>query len=299
VEMCNVGTIARSLAATNRRGEYNAVVLAQRLQDRQLMNQNSVASNSIDTDKASRMEQFKDVFCDIRDNNNGLEDLCGTSGPPARRNKDIDYTRTISRPLTLDVAFDVAAGTDDEEDVFALASNLYAHDLFRPIPADLLGEEDSQGQMAYLDVRSVVAKRSVAENSFNAIVGLKSRSAVDDAANPYDYMASMLEELGVTDPDERETILGEYPSYYAQMEFLTKKIYQRPGFYVNLYDKPANLGRKAAAMRAVSLIQNMDMFDSRLRTEAMLATLLELKIMDVQEDVQNRIVRMRGVGKLR
>lgn len=298
VEMCIVGTVARSLAASERRGEFNAVLLSQRLQDRQLMNRNSLAVDSTESDKKSRMKKFIGTYCDPHDNNDGLGVLCGGGGPVDRINKDIDYTYTIGRPLTLDVAFDDNTNpTDDEEDVLALASNLYAHDTFRPISPGHLAEENGQGQLTYLDVRAVIAKRSVAENSFNAIVGMKSRSAIDPAANPYDYMAVIMDELGVTDPADVTTILGENPSYYAQMEFLTKKIYQRPEFYTNLYDKPVNVDRKATAMRAISLMQNMDMFDSRLRSEAMLSVLLELKIMKIQEDVQNRILRMRGVDQ--
>jgi hypothetical protein len=78
------------------------------------------------------------------------------------------------------------------------------------------------------------------------------------------------------------------PSYYAQMEVLTKKIYQNPDFYTNLYDKPANVERKEVAMQAIGLMQKFDLFKSYLRTEASLSVLLETSIQDLQDKVQDQ-----------
>ena len=71
------------------------------------------------------------------------------------------------------------------------------------------------------------------------------------------------------------------------MELLNKKIYQRPEFYTNLYDKPANVDRMRAAMRSVGLMQKWDMFNSRLRSEMLLSVAAELELAKEQERVQN------------
>ncbi|HEY8192131.1 MAG TPA: hypothetical protein VIG74_06880, partial [Alphaproteobacteria bacterium] len=93
-------------------------------------------------------------------------------------------------------------------------------------------------------------------------------------------------------------LIDETPSYQARMELLTKKMYMDPVFYTNLYDKPANVDRKGAALRAIGLMQDMDMFKSRLRNEMALSVLLELEIQTYQESVDNRMKGLRpAAGK--
>ena len=73
------------------------------------------------------------------------------------------------------------------------------------------------------------------------------------------------------------------------MEILTKKAYQDPRFYTNLYDKPANVERKGAAIQAIGLIQKFDMLKSYLRTEASLSILLELAVEELQDEIEDAI----------
>jgi hypothetical protein len=80
------------------------------------------------------------------------------------------------------------------------------------------------------------------------------------------------------------------------MEILTKRIEQDPNFYTNLYDTPANLARKGAALRAIGLMQHMDMFKSRLRNEGILAEIVELAVDREQREVQDNMDRMRRVS---
>ena len=93
-------------------------------------------------------------------------------------------------------------------------------------------------------------------------------------------------------------LMGTNPSYYAQMEMLTKKIYQNPNFYTNLYDKPANVARKNAAMHAIGLMQKFDLFNSYLRTEASLSVILELAVVELQREVENEIGPATAEGDL-
>ena len=296
VGMCEFGSVTRSLAASERRGEYNAYVLSQRAQDRHLGQAFTAARDGALGDIINRLDQFKTTYCDPNDNNGGLGDLC-TGSDRKRRNKDIDYVRTLAAPATIEADFSNAALTPDEEDLFALQSNLYGHKVFFKFGEDATEElgdatppDLNKTQENYMDMRALLAKRSVAENSFNALAALKS----EGTEGSKDYLFAILEELGIsTTPtgnsqeSDAEKLLGEKPSYYAQMEVLTKKIYQNPDFYTNLYDKPANVERKQVAMQAIGLMQKFDLFKSYLRQEASMSVLLEMAILDQNALVNN------------
>ena len=100
------------------------------------------------------------------------------------------------------------------------------------------------------------------------------------------YMTSILYELGMEGDAINEMMKGG-PSYYAQMEILTKKIYQNPQFYIDLYDKPANVKRKYVALKSVGLMQDWDTLEVKLRTEMLAALLLELGLIETQGRLQN------------
>ena len=296
IGMCEFGTRVKSLAASERKGEIDELVLSERSVDRMFGNTGGVAAKGISKDAENRIEQFRKKFCYTLDNGNGLDLMCpgrtATSLLPAdinRINKDVDYGRTIQDPLTVDV--DLSNGiafTPDEEDIFALQANLYSPSVFiRPGPQDLQNDprKSIQGiQQAYLDARAYVAKNSVAEDSFNALVALK--AAGTDGSKQ--FFKAYLKELGVPS-DELDRYLGQNPSYDAQMKLLTKTIYQRSKFYTNLMDTPENVRRKAVAMQAIGLMQKFDLFKSYLRTEASLSVILELSIEKLQGEIEDAI----------
>ena len=233
-----------------------------------------------------------------RDNNNGLDYLCDHvqkgnpkmpkigATDPERMNKDIDFVRTVDSPWTLNIDFTDNKLTDHEEEVLALANNLYGHHVFVRPPSGAL-KNDPNGMKAmqkhYMDARSILAKRSVAENSFNAITSMKAQGSPGSR----EFMEAVLAELGIPavgkvpgQPSDIDLLLGDdpnnaafnsSPSYYAQMEVLTKKSFQNPDFYTNLYDKPVNVDRKGVALQAIGLMQKFDLFKSYLRHEASLS----------------------------
>ena len=294
--LCTFGTNTRSLAESERRGQFAAFVLSQRSQDRQMGNMNASGADGSQQDLAARLDQFKIRYCDTNENNRGLEKLCGVSSPAGTINKDIDYNRTMGAPETLKIDFAEPSISGDEEDVLALNNNLYAHTLFNRIPPAILN--DANRQPLLLDMRALVAKRSVVENSFHTIAGLKAQGSPAGAADTARYMAAIIKDLGISDREIPE-LLGDRPSYFAQMDILTKKLYQRPEFYTDLYDTPANVGRKGAALEAVNLMQSFDLWQSYLRTEAMLSVWLELELAKHQDDIQNRINKMTDSGPVK
>ncbi len=300
VGVCTVGTTIRSLADAERRAETTTFVLSQRSQDRQIGNMHTAAAGGGTSDKASRLEQFRRRYCDTHDNNNTNMQVCGSAngGRQATINKDIDFTRTVDSHRTMNIDFTNGDITEDEQDVLALASNLYGHELANRLNEisynDRTAERGSDRLRQLIDQRQIIAKRSVAENSFNTIVGLKSygspESDNDDegtSVNTARYLRIVLQQLGMSN-DDVTRFMGERPSYFTQMEIVTKKVFQQPTFYADLYDKPANVDRKKVALQAISLMQDFDTWQSYLRTESLLSVLLELEVTKFQAAAENR-----------
>jgi hypothetical protein len=295
--MCDIGTNVRSLAGSERKGDVTTITIANRLASRQLLSGGALSYDEGPLgDKRSRLKNFIKTYCNPKDNGMGLDYLCATGGgAPNRQNKDVNYTQTLETPLTLKL--DLAEGTEtpDIQDVMALSAYLFAHDVAKPIPKIFLKPDSTAsgdkipvaGPNLLMANRAIAAKRSVAQNTIASIAGLKSEGNTE--SQPFIY--AIIKEMGGT-PMELQTIqkyLGEKPSYFAQMEILTKKIYQNPVFFTELYDKPANVMRKQVAIQAVELMQKRDMYRSLLRSEAVFSTMLETKIVRQQEELRNTI----------
>ncbi|MBU0799884.1 MAG: hypothetical protein KKA05_02665 [Alphaproteobacteria bacterium] len=310
--MCVFGTNVRSLAAAERRAEITQSILAQRSQDRQSGHINAAGVEGPHMDKADRLRRLYAHYCQAHDNGDGLDAICTGGATGESINRDLDYTRMIDRKMTLEIDLtdgaDTPEPTEDERDVFALAQNLYAHDVFVRMPESLFRGEVDTNRARWLGVRSLIAKRSVAENSFNAIVGMRAMgspeggtpvaasgpqgTAIGPAGSSVDtggYMQVILRQLGLTDQEEITELLGERPSYYAQMDILTKKMYQRPEFYTDLYDTPTNVDRKGASLQAIGLMQDFDTLKSYLRQEMILAVLVEMELMREQEIIEDNL----------
>ncbi len=296
-EMCTLGTASRGLGSAYRNSILTAHILSKRMQDRQLGNGESLAATGTATDKESRFEQMRDLFCDNEDHFKAMKSICRVANSNAPGiNRDISFMNTVVQPLTLDADFadnNVNNPVNERErDIFAMASNLYDNSTMDFIAEDTY--RSPVNHFSYLDIRSIAARRNVAEYSFDNIVGMKTgdRQPAEDVG---EYLAKVYTQLGFNDADAR-TMVGQRPSYNALMEVMNKTLYLRPEFYINLYTKPANVQRMGATIEAANLMQGMDQFNSQLRTEMNLSQILELEIGRVQESVQNRINKIRGTG---
>lgn len=292
-QMCRFGTNVRSLAAVEERSRVNAHIVSTILLNRESLAHGTAARDGHGGDKKARIAQFKRTYCDINDNNGRLHAFCTLSesndgenyqrgAPDERTNKDINFIQNVGNRYTLDIDFTDTELTDDETDILALARNLYAHDIFTRIPSnrlDLMVNRDN-----YQDVRSVIALRGLARNSFGHIVGQRARGS--EVVAP--FIRAVVEEMGVP-AAELDLFLGEHPSYFAQMEVITRKMYQNPSFYANLYDKPANVARTGAALQAIKLMQDRDRFEGALRREMLLSGLLELRLRALQDGLINEL----------
>lgn len=276
--LCSISTLSRSIMASDQKQNATVAALSQGSIKRQLLNVNRNSTEGTRSDRAGRMQQFREKYCETKDNNGAFVKICGSSVAQLRKNRDVDYGRVLSEPMTLNIDFANApasgAQAETHEDLFALASNLYSHEVMRQIPSAFLQDRNSI-QETYMDSRSIIAKRSVAEQSFFAIAALKTPG--DVSAESYAFLLELMKEMGFAE-DEAKRLLSENPSYYQQLELVSRKMFQRPEFYVDLMDKPANVARKGVALQALSLLPRRELFKSALRTEAMLAILLELEI---------------------
>lgn len=291
---CWFGTNTRSLSNSEAISETNQETLATISMARQLGRINvSSAYTTIDQDKSGRWEQFLDEYCDPHDNDynggtTGLVGACGAgSADPARTNIDIDYHRLVEEPRYLEIDFSNAALSDDEADVIALSNNLYGH---KPITFSMGSPNQDTVQHNYMRLRSVAAKRNVAENTFNAIVGMKSTGS--GGGGSAQYLKAIMADLGMQNADV-ETILGDNPSYYAQLEALGKKIFQNTDFFTDLYDKPANVKRKQAAMNAIELMLDRAIYESELRHEIIMSVLLSSYL---EEDKEQIFMEFQNAG---
>ncbi len=281
-QMCTFGTFSRDLAATQRSADFTKTVLSTEVMQRELGAGDTKAITK-GAESLSRIDTYRKKFCEPKDNGKGLDLLCPSPPAPERRNLDIDYTRTIDQPKSLKIDMTDATTTPDEEAVFALIDNLFAHEPLPRIPSDNL--ELRKYQYHYMNLRSIVAMRGIARNSFANIIALKTASPAQTQGSA-PYLKALMVQFGLL-PEEIEKLIGENPSYYAQMEILTKTIYQDPIFYTNLYDKPANVDRIRAAMKAIKLMQDRDINAALQRREMLMSMLLELRLRLRTSDVYN------------
>jgi hypothetical protein len=285
-QMCTFGTFARDLVATERAANLARNAVATELMQREIGSADSKGNLPM-SDSLSRIAGYRAHFCSQDDNGNGLKYLCPTPAKPEMRNRDINYTQTIDAPLSLDINLTDTNITDDERAVFALIDNLYAND---PLPGPPPGGMDQpKFQYHYMNLRSIAAMRGVVRSTIANVIALKTASPVKEDSNAA-YLLALFREFGIEDKEVR-LMLGEHPSYYAQMEILTKKIYQNPTFYTNLYDKPANVKRIRAAMTAIKLMQDRDIAAALQRREMLLSIMLELRLRQRAEQVYSATER--------
>lgn len=306
VGMCTIGTTALSLAASERISEMTASVLAEHTVKHTLGNgeMSGAEGNSGDSgDKGNRLTKFAADYCDFDDNdrletvnNTGLFMVCDrkthTDATNYNLNRDIDFIRTVADPDTIPVTMNPPFENNNPDPVFAMKQNLYGNDVMQRMKFEQLKLDSTSDEV--VDYRTVAAKRSVASSAFETLAGLKASGTDEGAgtgrgsADTLKYMSIIMQNLGIPEK-EVEAVLGKRPSYYAQLRFLAKRLYQNPQFYVDLYDTPANVNRKRVALQAINSILEREMYNSSMRSEAMMSQILELHVDKRQSEVMNSL----------
>lgn len=301
-QICRFGTLSRSLAQSDDKTRIVQLGLSSQMMKRQLMQKNMASALEAGVgsqlgrtaDKESRFNQYKEAFCDPKDSNGTLGGGWCTATTDTRQNRDIEITRTLISPLTLKLDFSSNAElgnmTIDEQNLIALGNNLFAHNLpinmgqvdFKKMMASNDTGADSQKEQL-MDYRSLIAKRNVAQNSFAALAAMKAEGSTGAST----YLKAVVAELGL-DAANQDALLGDKPSYHAQMELLTRKLYQSPTFYANLMESNPNVARQQTAMEAIALMQDRDIHESLRRSEMVLSTLLEIYVTREQDSFKDR-----------
>ncbi len=278
-QMCEIGTFSRNLANTEKRAELTKTAMAESSLSRLLGTGDITTSDEFD--KKSKMVAYLDTYCSPNDNGGQNSIICNNKDA-TRMNADINFTQTISMPLTIPLNMLDDDTKPEEQNLFALMDNLVAH---KPFPWKSKGAINQlRFRSPYQEMRSIIAMRSVVQNSFSHILSEKTESPekLDESNAP--FIKAFMREMGLND-EEITTTIGENPSYYAQMEVITKKIYQHPEFIANLYDKPANVKRMKAALTAIKLMQDRDIHNALQRREMLMSILLELQLRKDQQEL--------------
>ncbi len=280
-QLCEVGTFAKNLAQSERRAVITQAALAKSMIDRALK-VGDAASSEIGYDEDTIENSYLSSFCSPMDNAGQNSTLCSNTINPDRVNADIRFDKTIFDQLSLDIDLLDTTSTDDEETVFAMMDQLFMHNSFPYVSA--AKTKLNRFVAAYMEMRSLIAIRSVAQNSIAHIVAEKASGSLDAESNA-PFLKAMMVDMGI-EPTVANDMIGDNPSYYAQMEFLTRQIYYHPDFIANLYDKPANVRRMTAAMTAIKSMQNWQIGEALKRREMLTSVLLEIKLREKQMELE-------------
>lgn len=277
-KVCEFGTMSRSLALSEDRALASNKVFSKFILDRNNQYRNTLYGEP-GIGITMHIDEFQHKYCDISDNGGNfiqttsLDNYCfDTAKNDLIFNRDVDFTRVFDIPLTFDADFTVPDASIESQNLFALFHNLTLAEPYVDESGNAL--DPNKNLLTLQDGRSIYAARQVAASSFGALVGERVKTSGVSAAN----MRAMINRLGLTDPKEVDKYLGKEPSYFAQMELLSKKMYQDPAFYANLYDSPANVGRQQVAMKAIELMQERDLLESLRRREMLLSSLINLRM---------------------
>ena len=161
-------------------------------------------------------------------------------------------------------------------------SNLYSYNTFPVLSVNYL--RDPGNYDTIMKMRSVNAARSLARNSFVHIVGNKALgTGVADS-----FIRDMMRAMGYTDA-ALDDLIGDDPSYEAQMEFITKKIFQQPNFIVSLIDTPENVKRQENAILASKLMLDRDIVQALHRREILISAILNELLKDEEDFLQKNL----------
>jgi Arc/MetJ family transcription regulator len=292
-QMCAVGTMVRNLAQSESNTKLAKVALNEVVQARELVEGAAMTISGPFSDKHTRLEELKKYNCEKFDFGGELVEFCPGDVEAANQNMDIDYTSALEIPLTLDIDFIDPEVTDDERNAFLFLHSIFNSSPYPYITPASVGTETLLDP--YQDLRSISSMRSVARNALSNIIAQKVSGPVigDAAETAAPYLRGLMHDFGLSET-EITAMIGENPSYFSQMELLTKKMYQNPNFYTELYTKPANIKRIRAAMKAIKLMQDRDIYNALLRREMLISMLLETDVRDIQGSFEDNIKRMKS-----
>lgn len=292
-QICKIGTLSRALSASEAKVNTDRLALSEVGLAKNSGRANSISAAGSGQENEARLRVFVEKFCDLQDNKNGLDEACQTATPVTdlQMNRDIDYTRLMGNGVTLNADLTDKDSTQDETNVVALSHFLYGHRQPEKRISFTELSESSGSQNLYGEYRSVIARRAAAQNSYNTLAAMK----MAGSGGSDTYVKKVLEYIGLSGADADSFIGAKNKenkavnsSYNAQMNLLTKQIFQDPAFYANLMESKANVKRTSAALQGIGLMQQRDTYKSMARSEMLAAILVELEARKIANNVQGQ-----------
>lgn len=312
--LCRFGTLSRSLASADMAAMRQKIAIDTLLLNRENHN-GPHGSPYADHDKLGKLDNLTNLYCNPGDNNGApVACACDTTkgtctGPiAARSNRDLDFTRLLGSRLTVDLDMTDGMLTPDEQDILGFLTTISA---FPTLPSLSRGASDAslspRAFLAFQEARKITAQRSLTRATLSHFVGNRAQGGGGGSSGP---MIALLQELGMSPEDAAQYLKSDYmsltangsdtarthhPSYEAQMEILTKKIYQNPNYYTGLMDKPTNVTRAQAAQMAIRLMQRRDLYDVITRREMLLSQLLEQRLKTEENRMRTRLAQAKNM----
>ncbi len=295
-QICYYATFSQDLTSLSLLSDYNTEAINSYMFDREMgpgiqptgeTALGTGAPGGENQDRYTRLRQFSQLYCS--ENNNGeagLELMCQGVNPN-RTNRDINFTEMEAR-TALDLNFAVPAPTDDETDLLAMSKYLFSHDLLeRPDRKDIFDEQiltPREGARHVMNIRSIIAMRGPMRDSFAQIMAMRGAGTGISTQ----YISAYLENMGM-DSEAINEIMGPNPSELGVLNVLMNKMSQNPHFYTETYETDVNVERTRAAMQAIDNLGGRKAFEAALRREMLIATRLELRLRDVQDEINARV----------
>lgn len=312
--LCRFGTLSRSLASADMAAGAQTLAINTLLLNRETHN-GPHGSPYADYDKLGKLDNLSNLYCNPGDNNGApVACACDTTkgtctGPfAARSNRDLDFARLLGGRLSVDLNLADGTLTPDEQDILGFLTTVSA---FPTLPSLSRGASDAslspRALLAFHDARQITARRGLTRTTLSHFVGNRAQGGGNGSSS---HMIALLQELGMSAEDAAQylkfdgvsliangsdTTAMHTPSYDAQMEILTKKIYQNPNYYTGLMDKPANVTRAQAAQMAIRLMQRRDLYNVMIRREMLLSQLLETRLKTEETRMRTRLAQAKSV----
>lgn len=285
---CQYASLAQSFVATDVKAKATKSVLKTQGTSRSLGGGSGPAARGPDRDRISRFQQAATHY--IKPTEMGGElDQGGYSNATSSDRYDRDISSWWLEQGFLDIDFEDGVSTPDEEDIFALKSNLYNNTvLTRLVPSDI---EKYATLDEFDDLRSLATMQGIAEASFDDIVSLKVASDPSTGST----VRATLRSLGYTDQGiDRLIGANDTPSYLQQLELLGKKIHNVPDSYIKKTVGTTALLRQQTIKEAVELMVKFEIYKSLQRSTLMATSLHELERRGLQATWESQVVSMGG-----
>lgn len=281
-QICTISSFTKGLSAAENHQRISMGVLNKYILDREVNKKDTHTEKGKATEDWSLLPVYRSTYCNPENNNGELNSVCPAApADTARIGRDINYTRLIDVASTINADFSSPRGTDEEmdnnaDDILALSRLLYNDTPYQYTDKEQLLRNDGE---IYYDTRSISAVRGIARDSFSKIVGMRLKGS--DGA--LEYMRVFMQQFGLSE-EHINAFMTDNPSYFTQMEIMSKKLFEHPDFYTALITKPANVRRNAVALEAIEVMNRRDVYENMLRREMLLSMIVEMKLRNLQEN---------------